>query len=144
FLNDIQTFLTVAAATSHNFLITGDFNIHVNKLTNSYKTQFYSILGAFNLTQLVSVPTHKDHNTLDLVIIPADSDLVTDLSVLPVSPSDHFPILSYLKLVNIPRTPVTRFKRHINTINIDAFLCDLADGPLILHPPTTLDELVQA
>ena len=70
--------------------------------------------------------------------------LVTDLSVLPVSPSDHFLILSYLKLVNLPRQPVTRSTRHINTINIDTCLYDIAEEPPLLHRPTILDELVLA
>ena len=105
FLNDFESFLTVAAVSPHNFLITGDFNIHVDKSTDANRTKFYSVLDAFNLMQLVSVPTHKDHNTLDLVIVPSDSTLVTDLTVLPVAPSDHFPILSYLKLMTTPCTP---------------------------------------
>jgi len=77
--------------------------IHVHKLTDASRIRFYSVLDAFNLMQLVSAPTHKDHNTLDLVIVPSDSTPVTDLTVLPVVPSDHFPILLYLKLMTTPR-----------------------------------------
>ena len=69
-LDDFKSFLTVAAVSPHNFLITGDFNIHVNKLTDAYRNRFYAVLESFNLMQLVSVPTHKDHNTLGLVIVP--------------------------------------------------------------------------
>jgi len=94
--------------------------------------------------QLVSVPTHKDHNTLDLAIVPSDSILVTDLTVLPVAPSDHFPILSYLKLMTMPHQPVLRSIRHVNTIDIDAFVHDLIDEALTSHPPADLDELVLA
>ena len=103
FLDDFESFLIVAAVSPHNFLITGDFNIHVNKLTDANRIRFYSVLDAFNFMQLVSVPTHKDHNTLDLVIVPSDSTLVTDLTVLPVAPSDYFPILSYLKPITTSR-----------------------------------------
>src|SRR5271157_6309035 len=31
FLDQFQSFLAVAATTPHDFIITGDFNIHVNK-----------------------------------------------------------------------------------------------------------------
>ena len=71
------------------------FNIHVNKLTDANRIWLYSVLDAFNLMQLVSVPTHKDHNTLDLVIVPSDSTLVTDLTVLPVAPSFQYSHISH-------------------------------------------------
>jgi len=62
------------------------------------------------------------------IIVPSDSTLVTDLTVLPIAPSDHFPILSYLKLMITPRQPVyIRSIRHVNTIDIDAFIHDLIE-----------------
>jgi len=67
FLTDFQSLLTVAANTPNNFVITGDFNIHINKESDTSSIQFMEILDSFNLTQLVSVATHIEHNTLDLL-----------------------------------------------------------------------------
>jgi len=35
FLTDLYTFLSLAATTPHEFLITGDFNLHLDDPTNS-------------------------------------------------------------------------------------------------------------
>jgi len=43
-----------------------------------------------------------------------------------------------------PRQPILRTIRHVNTIDIDAFIHDLIDEPLISHPPADLDQLVLA
>src|SRR5208282_5206703 len=53
FLDQFQSFLAVAANTPHDFIIIGDFNIHVNK-SDSRSTQFLDILHSHNLDQLVS------------------------------------------------------------------------------------------
>jgi len=42
------------------------------------------------------------------------------------------------------RQLVLRSIRHVNTIDIDAFIHELIDEPLISHPPADLDELVLA
>jgi len=43
----------------HDFLITGDFNIHVDDLTDSNAIQFVSLLDHAILTQHVLFPTHR-------------------------------------------------------------------------------------
>jgi exonuclease III len=57
FIDQFQSFLAVAATAPHDFIITGDFNIHVNK-SDSRSSQFLDILNSHNLIQLVSFPTH--------------------------------------------------------------------------------------
>ena len=49
-------------------IITGDFNFHLNKPNDTRASRFQDILEMFDLIQHVTVPTHKDGNTLDLVI----------------------------------------------------------------------------
>src|SRR5208282_4858841 len=132
FLSEFQSFLTVAANTPNSFIITGDFNIHVNKESDPTRTKFTDLLDSFNLSQLVSAATHVDKNTLDLVITLSDSSICHNVSVLPVAPSDHFPVLSILDLPTItPRPPVNRASRRIRSINIESFIHDLMAEPLI-------------
>jgi len=53
FLEDFQTLISSLSTSPHEFLITGDFNMHVNNLTDSNAIQFLSILDHANLTQHV-------------------------------------------------------------------------------------------
>jgi len=93
---------------------------------------------------LVYVATHIEHNTLDLVIVSSDSLVTHNVSVLPVSPSDHFPVFTTFDMPTIsPPPPVMHSVRHIKSINREDFNHDLASEPLITEPPTTLDELLE-
>ena len=59
FLDEFNSFLSTTATTPHEFLITGDFNIHLDNPTDYYTSQFLSLLSSFNLTQHVNFPTHN-------------------------------------------------------------------------------------
>jgi exonuclease III len=76
FLDDFQTLISSISTLSHDFLITGDFNIHVDDLTDSSALQFISLLDLANLTQHVSFPTHRLNHTLDLIITSSDTIFV--------------------------------------------------------------------
>ena len=55
FLDEFSSFLSFAATTPHEFLITGDFNIHLDNPTDHLTSQFLSLLSTFNLTQHVDL-----------------------------------------------------------------------------------------
>jgi len=57
-------FLSTAATTPHEFLITGDFNIHVDNPTDQLTSQFLTVLSSFNLTQQVDFPIHNKNHIL--------------------------------------------------------------------------------
>ena len=48
FLIDFQTFISTAATTPHDFLITGDFNIHTDNHSDLHSQQFLSLLNNAN------------------------------------------------------------------------------------------------
>jgi len=50
-LNKFSFFLSSAVTTSHVFLITGDFNIHLHNAPDKGTSQFLTLLSFFNLTQ---------------------------------------------------------------------------------------------
>ena len=50
FLDDSQTLISPTSTSAHDFLITGNFNIHVDDLTDSNTLQFISLLELANLT----------------------------------------------------------------------------------------------
>jgi len=69
FLSGLNTFISLAATTPHEFLITGDFNLHLDHPHDSFIVkEFLAVLDSINLTHHVSFPTHRDHHILDLVV----------------------------------------------------------------------------
>jgi exonuclease III len=104
FLEDFQCLVSTVTTLPHEFIITGDFNIHVDNPTDSYTQQFLSVLNDANLTQHVTFPTHSHSHTLDLVITGINSSLRPSITRINTSPSDHFPVLS---TVNITPPPFT-------------------------------------
>jgi len=93
FLEEFYSFLCSAATTPIEFLITGDFNIHVDDPTDPQAIAFLSMLHDTNLTQHVNLATHDPgSHTLDLVITSTDSNLNPALTRANTQPSDHFPV----------------------------------------------------
>ena len=144
FLSDFKDFLSSASTTPHDFLITGDFNIHLDCPTNSDSSQFLSTLSAFNLMQFVNFPTHiSSKHTLDLVIAPTDTKLDPVTSFSPTSASDHYPIITRLSLSKPPPPVlVTKFFRCLKSINLMKFQIDIVSSKLITNPSSSLSELV--
>jgi exonuclease III len=145
FLTDLDTLLSLAATTPHEFLITGDFNLHLDESENPQVKQFLSALNSTNLTQHVSFPTHRDHHILDLVITATSSSLSPIIDHSPVSPSDHFPIFSTLTISPLPPPPSSEISfRCFKSISITKLTRDILNSRLITHPPTNLSDLVDS
>ena len=143
FFEDLDSLISVAATTPHEFLITGDFNLHVDDLSNSNTKQFLSALDAANLFQHVHFPTHNHQHTLDLIITHSHSSLSPNVTFSPVSPSDHYPIFTSLTIQPpISSSPSVQSFRSIKSINVSHFSRDITLSRLITHPPSTLDQLV--
>ena len=106
FLDEFQTFLSSAATTPHEFIITGDFNIHLDDHLNSSTQQFTDLLSSTNLTQHVSVSTRIHNHTLDLVITSSHTNLSPTISQSFITVSDHFPIFTYHNFTPTPPHPL--------------------------------------
>ena len=124
------------------FDITGDFNIHVNNFSDPNTLQLTSILSDFNLSQLVSFPTHTSGNTLDLFIYQPCPFYSPAATCLPATPSDHFAILTTQRFRTSSAPTITRSFRRLKAINISDFNSDLSTSELILSPPSLLDDLI--
>jgi hypothetical protein len=143
FLSDFSSFLTSVTTTPHEFLITGDFNVHVNDPSNPSALQFLDLLTSNGLRQQVSFPTHRCNNTLDLVITQAESALQPVITCSPATPSDHFLVITSLNVLRpSPKPPISRSFRRIDSIDVDEFISDISQSTLITDPPANLDDLV--
>jgi len=143
FMSEFSSFLSSAATAPDKFLITGDFNIHVNHPSDTHSSQFLTLLESFNLKQYVSVSTHISNNTLDLVIAPCSLNILSSVTVSPVSPSDHYMVMSAVNFQPpLPKPATLRTFRRTKSIDVENFCNDIANSVLISDPPTTLRELV--
>ena len=62
---------------------------------------------------------------------------------LPVSPTDHFPIMCSLYITPPPRAPITkRLTRAVTSIDESKLSHDILSSRLITHPPSALSDLV--
>ena len=114
-------------------IILGDFNFHLDAVTDPAAAQFLNLLDTFNLVQHVNAPTHKSGHTLDLVITRAGENLVKDFKVSDPMISDHLAIhcgLS-LKKPDFERKEVTC--RKLRSVNIDSFIQDIKNSKLMAH-----------
>jgi hypothetical protein len=142
FLKEFQTQLATMATTPHPFLITGDFNIHIENSANSHSASFLSLLNDANLTQHVHTPTHVHGHTLDLVI--SHSSLNPDVQCLTSTPSDHFPILTSLNIQSPEHVqPPSQPYRRIASIDPVLFANDITQSDIISNPPSSLHELIE-
>ena len=98
FLEEFSNFLSDLITRTDNILIIGDFNIHLNNVTNPLSKAFSSLIDTLGFTQFVHEKTHCDGNTLDLVL--ARGMTISNLEVLAYPPalSDHYLIKFKIEL----------------------------------------------
>ena len=149
FFDEFTQFLAHYQTYQHEVVITGDFNFHMNKPYENRVVQFNNILEMFDLVQHVKAPTHREGNTLDLVITRKTSILST-CSVGDLV-SDHKCISLNLNLKS-EANPQKKIKfRKTRGIDIMKFRNDLSvhisEKRKVIrsqHDPTRhLDELVE-
>ena len=97
-MDDFTTFVTKLLPRWSNKLLLGDFNLHVSKDDDIDSTIFLDTIEAMGLYQHVTFPTHKQGNTLDLVI----SELGNMSKVMTTAPgpfiTDHRVVISTLNV----------------------------------------------
>ena len=115
FFDEFSALIAQHQNSKSELVITGDFNIHMNKPTNPNTIKLLTVLETFNMTQHVTKSTHKDGNILDLIITRKPfpvSDCVVDEYI-----SDHAAVLCSIQ---IPSSRLTHRKiQYRNTRKID-------------------------
>ena len=98
FLDEFLYYLNDLTEQTDNFIIVGDFNIHINNSNDSFSIKFYELLDSFNLSNVVQEATHKKGHTLDLAIEKNDNAKIFGVVIdSDFDISDHFPI--FLNLI---------------------------------------------
>ena len=124
------------------FLITGDFNIHVDDLGDQDGVAFLEILESMGFLQHVDKPTHRSGHTLDLIVTQQCDSVQASAPTTDYFLSDHCSILCDLK-VEKPALP-TKTVSHRKNKDRDrqTLRNELAETKLCLNSPNTLDDLV--
>ena len=61
-------------------IIIGDLNIHMNSPNGADTNTFLDTLDSLDLTNRIQFPTQKSQNTIELVISPRQSSVITSVS----------------------------------------------------------------
>ncbi|KAL6458614.1 hypothetical protein MHYP_G00320860 [Metynnis hypsauchen] len=142
FLKEFSDFAADLAVCSDKVITLGDFNIHFEKVDDSLKKAFTSILDSVGIVQNVAGPTHYCNHTLDLVLtlgVSIDNlDILSQTSAI----SDHYLISFKLHVShNICTSPSYSMKRSITSFTAEQFTDNLPDLSNIVYSPADPVEL---
>lgn len=147
FFREFGDYLSHLVTASGHLLLMGDFNFHVDVISDQHAKEFMSLVSSFGLQQHVTGSTHRNGHTLDLVMTPTNSTLVSSCNPLDCAFPDHFPVFvtAALKKPPLPRIEVTY--RKLRSVTPEAISeaihsTGLCDNSLIHSLP--LDDLVHA
>ena len=109
----------------------GDLNVHVEDATNNNTVKLTDILDSFACTQHVPlIPTHRDGDTLDLIITKSEQTLHDVVVDPPNVISDHSLISWRLPLQHQPPIAVYRRTRRWMKLDKDGFRDALLNSEL--------------
>ncbi|XP_055020382.1 uncharacterized protein LOC129411985 [Boleophthalmus pectinirostris] len=115
FIQDFSDLLTGLLLRYDQFLIVGDFNIHVCCESRPLAKDFLNLIDAFNLTQSVLGSTHEKGHTLDLVLSFGLN--VNLMEICETHFSDHFAVLFSITLPHTVVSPCASARR-VRTIKL--------------------------
>ena len=122
------------SSLSQNFLICGDFNIHVDTISKDSE-KFLNCLESCNINQYVHKPTHLHGHTLNLILTP--NSAVSNVHVSDFI-SDHALVLGQLDFTNPSlHTSKTVTFRMFYRINMDCLWSDLENCLFVKCPGNT-------
>ena len=128
FFNEFNDLFCSLCQRGHPFVITGDLNIHVDIPTDLFTVLFQSILDQHELVQHVTVSTHKNGLTLDLIITTKEHSFLVDLEVIDKSISHHFLLRADIDTLKPKKLQHTVQSRDIKRLDKAAFLSDAASS----------------
>ncbi|ESO01471.1 hypothetical protein HELRODRAFT_184320 [Helobdella robusta] len=99
FFRELISILENITVLSSRIVLTGDFNVHVEKTNDPHAANLNEIFDNFQLINRVKAPTHLRGGTLDLIVTSEDFP-VHDCLVHPINNTKK----QYINLYNLPTT----------------------------------------
>ncbi|XP_061899286.1 uncharacterized protein LOC133647158 [Entelurus aequoreus] len=90
FISEFSEFVAHLVTHADNIIIMGDFNIHMNTPSDPPCVALQTIIDSCGLTQIINEPTHRNGNTIDLVLVRGVT--TSKVTILPYTKvmSDHY------------------------------------------------------
>ena len=142
FLSNLSDFLSTLVAKYNDFILAGDFNIHVDIASDELSKKLIELLKNFGLRQHVKLPTHNGGHILDLVISRIDTELVRAVSVME-GISDHHGILVDLTVTCQKRSVVKKTFHQFKKLDMVKFQQDILSSELYTNPSLDVDVLAE-
>lgn len=130
FFDELISLLEIVATYRHQVIVAGDFNIHVNDANDQNAVRLAELLASLDLHQVVSQPTHKRGNTLDLVVTRPDARPSCCTVDPPDVISDHSLVVCQFPSIPFAARLEEYTYRPWKRIDRDAFNRSLMSSPL--------------
>ena len=142
FLEEFEAYVDSIMTASGKLVVVGDFNFHMDKSSDTDANKLKELLSSLNLKQHVTVGTHIQGRSLDLVIT-RNTDQLIDGKIEEHAPiSDHKP-LSFSCTVDKPvATKKTVKYRKLKDIDMNVFKEDLLKLPIFNLNTENVNDLV--
>ena len=127
FLEEFESMMDDYLLHPSEVIFTGDFNIHVDNISDNQANRFRATLFSGGFTQHVSEPTHRHGHSLDLLITRENVNLISDVYIHP-GLSDHYAVMCTLMLQKPELPKVTLTTRRFKAINIESFSRDVSSS----------------
>lgn len=114
FTHEFSDLLFFMSSLCDSLLILGDFNIHICCPCKPLVKEFLNTVDSFNLTQLISDPTHQKGHTLDLILSSGLPHSLLDIADCGIS--DHF-LITFKSVLILPSSHPAQTQRLARTIH---------------------------
>ena len=151
FFKEFSHYTESIILSKEHLLILGDFNIHVDVLSDPDTRKFLDLLYSLGLEQHVDQPTHIHGHTLDLAITSKASSIIQTSPRVGRYFSDHGSVVHVCNLKL--RKPTYKVKtisyRKLKSVDMERFNDDLASSSLCtvnysgVHSPASLEKFVK-
>ena len=146
FLDEFSSVLEDIGTTPSEIFLSGDYNIHVDNLEDSYTEKFMTLLEMFNLKQLIDFSTHKAGHTLDLFITRSETTVDIKNFLPTIFPfSDHTAVSCDISIKTTPRlSQISKTVRFLKHFNATLFTSDLLKSGINYISDVDLDLYVNS
>ena len=119
FLDDLAEFLETTLTTYSNIIVSGDFNLHIDDISNPDAQVFLDLMTVFGIQNHVHFETHTSGHTLDLIL----NECISWVSVRNAEQGqfllDHLSIIAHLSVDKLPLEKKECNYRKVNKIDLD-------------------------
>ena len=121
------------AMDTSKLLIAGDFNFHMDNISNNDTRRFFDLLEVADLKQHVEGPTHIAGHTIDLLITRSSNTFLNNIRIDIPHMSVHSAIHCTLRLTKPPNTQATTTTRSYKRISTAALYEDIRSLLVLKH-----------